>query len=551
MNRLLIVDDEHHIVDWLVEMFEDNKELELEIYKAYNGIQALAILDKLKIDVVLSDIKMPGLNGFELLEKIQSNWPKSRVIFLTGYNEFDYAYKANQYANVRYLLKTEDDDTIVAAVYSAIQSIESDRIQSRALDHANQREKLMNHMFIREMVIDRINGKVEVNILNYSSQQEIGLKFHSPVVMLYIRFMWHTEVEGYLEHGERVLHLQQIMERMLEQKGITTVIDMNQNVFLCLLQPAASITLGYRDCASALQFYLREMLEDILQACTHSLNCNALILLYESLVPWNQIISTYEYIHFLALKEMRVNAAATICRVVSEAEISKISEVNKQVLKEHVLRKQLSQLQSCLEQGERDRFERVLNQISSVLEKVNSMHYTVAVEAYVFISGIYLSYINQHHLSDKLVQYIHLNKLHRLEEFDSWKEVVDYLQKLGKMLFDLNTAERKHNNEYFIEQVCKYIEDNLDQDLSLSAISQNVNYNPSYVSRLFKQVAGVNLFDYINTARIERAKHLLIRTDMTAQEIAKKVGYDSSQYFSTMFKKNLAMTPQEYRKKHS
>lgn len=73
MYRLLIVDDEHHIVDWLYELFQENNEMELDIFKAYTAKSALRILERQRIDVVLSDIRMPGMDGFELADVILKN----------------------------------------------------------------------------------------------------------------------------------------------------------------------------------------------------------------------------------------------------------------------------------------------------------------------------------------------------------------------------------------------------------------------------------------------------------------------------------------------
>ena len=110
--HLLIVDDEYHVVDWLAELFEEQDLLPLEVYKAYLAREALEILGKTKIDIVLSDIRMPGMDGFALADRITAEWPLAKIIFLTGYQEFEYAYKANQYKNITFLLKTEDDDMI-------------------------------------------------------------------------------------------------------------------------------------------------------------------------------------------------------------------------------------------------------------------------------------------------------------------------------------------------------------------------------------------------------------------------------------------------------
>lgn len=69
MNRLLIVDDEHHIVNWLAELFESCTELDLEIMKAYSGYETLQLLENYKMDIILLDIQMPGISGLEVAEK--------------------------------------------------------------------------------------------------------------------------------------------------------------------------------------------------------------------------------------------------------------------------------------------------------------------------------------------------------------------------------------------------------------------------------------------------------------------------------------------------
>ena len=111
--KLLLVDDEPHVLDWLKQLFDEPGEF--EVYTAASGRQALELIAKTPIDIMVSDIRMPGISGFELAEQVFANWPQCHIIFLSGYAMFDYVYRANQH-NVRYLLKTEDDDVILAAV---------------------------------------------------------------------------------------------------------------------------------------------------------------------------------------------------------------------------------------------------------------------------------------------------------------------------------------------------------------------------------------------------------------------------------------------------
>src|SRR5690606_14704865 len=110
MYRLLIVDDEEIIVNGLYEIFRNIKDLDLDVYKAYSGEEAIEWLNRTRVDIVLTDIRMPGIDGLELLEIIHRSWPQCRVIFLTGYDEFEYVYKAIQHKAVNYILKIEDND---------------------------------------------------------------------------------------------------------------------------------------------------------------------------------------------------------------------------------------------------------------------------------------------------------------------------------------------------------------------------------------------------------------------------------------------------------
>ena len=116
MLRLLIVDDEAESLAWLKEMFEAESAEEMILYTASSGRKALEILNSVKCDVVLTDIKMPGMDGMELYRHVKENWPRARVVFLTGYSTHELLYQAIQDREIRYLLKTETPEKIVSTV---------------------------------------------------------------------------------------------------------------------------------------------------------------------------------------------------------------------------------------------------------------------------------------------------------------------------------------------------------------------------------------------------------------------------------------------------
>lgn len=143
MRRLLIVDDEPYVVDWLYEMFSQETGLDLDICKAYTTQEALEWLSRAKIDVVLSDIRMPGMSGLELMGHIRASWPLSRVILLTGYRNFDYIYQSDKYPDVTYLLKTEDDDVILGAVRTQLRAIEEELRGQNLVEESSAKIELL------------------------------------------------------------------------------------------------------------------------------------------------------------------------------------------------------------------------------------------------------------------------------------------------------------------------------------------------------------------------------------------------------------------------
>jgi two-component system response regulator YesN len=168
MICLLIVDDERHVVEWLHELFTPPRPqaaggggggnsdsgdgyggdngggdsnggdgYDFHCLCANNADEALACMDGMDVDIVLTDIRMPGMSGLEMLEVMRGRRPRCRVIFLTGYSSFDDIYRATRFDQVTYLQKTEDDDVIVAAVHKAADSV----LEERARDERARKER--------------------------------------------------------------------------------------------------------------------------------------------------------------------------------------------------------------------------------------------------------------------------------------------------------------------------------------------------------------------------------------------------------------------------
>ncbi|WMT39454.1 response regulator [Paenibacillus sp. D2_2] len=176
MYRLLIVDNEEYVVDGLVELFNAENRPDLETQGAYSAAEAMNALMTTSYDIVITDIRMPGINGLELQRIIASRWPYCKVIFLSGYDNFNYAQEAIRQGSVNYILKTEDDDVIIAAVDGAIEKIRSEKEEKKALTEARTQVKKAMAALQREFFEGLLMGEDDLLLTCSSSSRSLTFR---------------------------------------------------------------------------------------------------------------------------------------------------------------------------------------------------------------------------------------------------------------------------------------------------------------------------------------------------------------------------------------
>jgi two-component system response regulator YesN len=552
MYKLLIVDDEHHIVDWLYDLFIEESGLEIDVYRAYSGIEALEWLKRTRIDVVLSDIRMPKMSGIELMNSIYKDWPKCKVIFLTGYNEFDYVYEAIKHPGVNYLLKTEDDDVIVDTVVKAIEELES---EDESTDLAKQQSNLLCLMQQKETLLRIAQGDYRPDNIDQSQLDaaQIPLDLQKPVLMLLgkiYNFQESVKSVGYFNLSNKI---NLIIKQYLSYEVQIAQADYRHSYLLWMMQPLEMNHESITNMSHSLKL-VKETLEPIQQTCEKVLGIKISFLLNNEPLNWNEIGNCF--IHLDSMIEPLMGSETGIIMLQEnnpnyKNEKGKIEQYGTEAVNILHEKSQLELLESYLDHGQTEDFHNTLAGISLRLSTFKSKHSSAAVEIYYSVALILLSNINRCQLSEKLSFKTGLHKLMNIDEFSSWTEASDYLLRVSNFIFELQQSEKATRNTDLFHCIKQYIESHLDGDLSLVNLAEQVNYNPSYLSRIFKQVTGNNLYIYINNVRLNKAKELLKIRNLSIYSIAKSAGFDSSQYFATVFKKKYNMTPQEYRDIHS
>jgi len=545
------VDDLPVIVEGLVKMFGKRKP-ELELYQAYSAHQALEVLNRTRIDIVLSDIRMPGMEGTELLPEIKLQWPLCKVIFLTSFDDFHYIKDAISGGGFDYLLKTESDDEIIRSIDKAITELDAQAEANRKLLEANFRSRkailLLQQQYVNELLRGRAQMS-ESSVRNRLRELEMDLSAELPVYVMLGRIdSWGGK--GTREGRKLMLYaVQNIVAEKLRLKVRLASSEVDGSNVAWLLQPTdphrengeGSPNEAEKD---GFEWVYGE-LETIQANCREAVGLEVSFAIGPAVVQWESLPEAYDALLSLLWgeqgtgSEVKLRDLTGLSAPRSSLEAAKTKLANRKM-------KKIGLLGHYLENGEKADFVSLLDEIIDHAADENRSGF-VKLEVYHSLASVFLSYLNQYPPDGKLAAQIGLDRLSHVDVNLSWEELRSYFRKLAELLFDNRDQPAAQDEHIVVLRINEYIDTHLAEDVSLAKLAGIVHLNPSYLSRLYKRTAGIGLSEYINMARTVKAKELLKHSAYKIYEISAMVGYDSRLSFIRFFKTNMGMTPQEYR----
>ncbi|MBW5445228.1 helix-turn-helix domain-containing protein [Cohnella sp. CFH 77786] len=538
MYRLLIVDDEEIITDGLFEVFNRWMPEKLDVCKAYSGKQALNWLARTRIDIVLTDIRMPGMSGLDMVEEIRAYWPRCKIIFLTGYSEFDYAYKAIQMPFVRYLLKTEGYDRVIQTVQAAIDEIQRENQMNAFLQQSREQLHALEFMaqgdYIRHLLQDSQAHCVDQAVLVKEFRKlNIGLDPTVPVVLV-LGHLSYPAGASYSERSEILRSSGMLWNSYLSEQTLHIgIVDKYENA-LWLLQPSE---IAEEKFYPHMIRYLEGTLELIQETCLESLGLTISFTISGTACEWTAITRQHERLR--QLQQWKIGDGISV--IVTDRTDSKDVPGIKEELR---ISRKAEILEAHLEAGRAEKYFECTEEVMRYVQTRNAV--PVTMEAYYTIALVLFACIHRWGLEDR-DRFGKYGKLMRLDEHASMKDGFQYLRQIAECIFEIKHANERERASSVIDRICQYIDHHLHDDLSLVRLAEVHNFNPSYLSRFFKQERGINLSEYIDQCRARKAKELLRDSDLKVREVALMVGYDSAHSFTRFFKKTAGLTPQDYR----
>jgi len=540
MLRLLIVDDEAILLDGLVELFREwgTDAYGMEVYRANSALNALKIMENNKMDIVLTDIRMPVMSGLELFDIIRERYTACKVIFLTGYNDFNYIQEVLRKGGVDYVLKMDGDHEIIRSVEKAIAEIGKEMDVERLLMEAQQSMRQLRPVLVKEYMTNMLLGE-------HITESELRLRFQeleielAPDKLLYMA-IGNTEESGEpLRPSEKALFsfaIQNISRELFGDQVRFIAFSLQPNKTLWLMQ-----TQSEDNADSSVPRSLQDALESLQHAVKQFLKLR-LSVVCSGLFEWKEMGSIYDRLDRLLYLGAGGSEAIAYLDHSTDASLTGNRENDelRSLLKRFVF------LESYLENGDEAEFRHALLELMDGV-KDGTTPLPLRLEVFGKLSNLFLSHINRREYPDLSIGDKELNKLVRPDVHPSWGSTKAFFNQLTDELFAARKQGQDNRGIEIVDKIHTYIDRHLDGDLSLGRLAKVVYLNPVYLSRLHKQVAGVGLSDVVTTKRIHKAKEILRSSDMKIQDIAAAVGLDSPSYFARLFKRMTQMSPQEYR----
>jgi two-component system response regulator YesN len=554
MLRLLIVDDEPIIADGLYDEFLGLSHLDLDVYRVYSGRAALELLDRTKIDIIISDIRMPGIDGLQLLERIRNSWPECKVIFLTGYKEFDYAYQAIQSGVVKYVLKTEGYVKVVEALEGVIGEIEKSLKQLHLVEHANLQLNEVSNLLQKDCMTAFLRGETiadTVLLQEWLDRAGMGLKADNPVLIATGKFDVLPVSLSYGEKTKLFYTLKLIAGQYLSPFIETAHMVDDHYKLIWFMQPkglqeeTSSVAGASSDMWDRTQMFVKNTLETIQMSCRETLGLTISFVLHSKPTDWNHIVRDTRVLDLLM--DYRIGSGTEMLLTDQSVGMDQLQPSKPVILNYQVHANKYAELEHYLEKGQREPFRFLFQEITHSLFELTGKHYPQAQHIYYTVSLLFLSYVNRWNLHDNLPLMTDIHNLFRTEVHDSWEDAVQGLERVALLLFTFQEDEQNRRTDDTVTKIKKFIANHIQEDLSLVRLAELVYFNPSYLSRLFKQHTGLNVSDYIQEAKVKRAMELLRRNELKINDISEALGFGSASNFARSFKKLTGLSPLDFR----
>ncbi|MDF2921720.1 MAG: hypothetical protein K0R57_634 [Paenibacillaceae bacterium] len=531
MCQLLLVDDEPVLLNSMVDNDWESAGI-ARVHKAASGLEAAELLKHAPIDIIVTDIRMPGMNGLELCKHVQEHYPRTKCILLSGYGEFEYARQAILHGTVSYLLKPIKDEELLEEVGRIRQQLEQEWKQSLTSEQA--RHSLRSHLpLLRANLLNALlagDGLAALDLPRKLAEYQLPFVPEAPCLLMLIR------PEGGFGNSEE--------DSLLYEFAV-------HNIACEILSGRYTVWYG-KDPFGYMCFLLQNKEKSDLRG--------------NEPIPEKaaQLLQGKVAAHLKGQLSVIVSGWSGFPGELAGQYRKALNEFRKLphsdrggILHSGAARTQSRSL-DCLysppsfqQLMEARRWEDARSKLDQVFERMNAdrldtEEHIMEVGYTLMNAFLYYAHMRGHTLLELSGQQLDLTGDPRL--FMRSARVREWAEKLLASLEASDGGlEQRDGKSQLISRIHRFIETRIAGDVSLQTIADHVNLHPVYLSSMYKQERQENISDFIMRYRMEKAGVLLHTTDIKIYELASQLGFQNPPYFSKLFKQYYGVTPQEYR----
>lgn len=497
MIKMILADDEPVITRGIRKLI-DWEQLGIQIIGEYeDGKSALASILRDQPEIALLDISMPGMSGVDIIRECHGLQCRTNIIFISGFQEFEYAKAALEYGAADYLLKPVIREELLKAVEKCIARLEGDR---RVTDRASVNYK--GHIEFSEETADQNMAYLPLIVYPVFSNKE-----HEQIRHL-IRFSLLSFLEEYFEEHK---------DGIVFQKENRIVVVLQKNKWKNVSEELERLKEGTENAAGY----------QMLLICGDEI-CS----MQEIPEMFRKCVEQECYLFFADQMKYSVINIREI-PFPGRAEVQDL-EIVKKVISDGILGHDREMIREGL-----DKCKQVVCRLAKGRKEDALFYYCTVMQSLEELlggKGVRLTFPGNQELLD------------RGRSCDSFSEMEKLYSDMLCEAYDSLSESVAKNEKKDVNKALEYIEQHYAENLSLNVLANEVHMNPYYFSSFFKKSTGKNFKDYVNQVRLKHAVELLLNTDQKVYEIAMEVGFGDARAFNDAFQKAYGETPTGYRK---
>jgi len=511
MYKALIVDDEKLIRSGMHKAIPWGSIGICDVFLAKSGNEALSIIREQKPEIMISDIKMDGMTGLELIAKAKKIVPGMKVLVLTGYDEFEYARRCIQLNVNDFFLKPIDEKNLISAIRKQVEVLSNMKKDNRKDRAKAVTEQMDIENILRDLIhnrCDTIRSESFCAEFGYNAKQDLQAAVLAPVLYLDSR----KEDEYFTAITVKKICIGLVDAR---NRGLTFIDDYGRVVIAFFINKHKNSALDW--------------LQEITSILMDEFDRPPKAAVGNPVSGFTQLSISYnDAIHLLKYENDVYND---------------IIQTSASRGRNNLFRDIFTEMKAimCANIGDADRVMSIYDRFCQAADSYNLSN--EAVERFCFELASSMQYSFSCHTGkeadERLGAFINGILNTRAEE---------QLEITRLFLIKLLGGREEQKNHEIVDKAKRFIMDHLSEELSVTDIAAFIFVTPNYLSRLFKKTTGEGCYEYVVRKRIEKAKLLLETTNLKPCKIAEMVGYNDTNYFSLAVKKNTGMSPQKYRK---